>query len=543
VGLLAGRLVAAPAERLGRRLIRGGRLTLGLATISISRRPGSRAMVALLTVAFGLFGFALTVTDTAEQAWQERAHVETGASRVLSVVPVPPTRLMNAVASVDPEGRFAMGVALIQLPDIPPIVAVDSRRLANVANWPTGPGQPTVSDAAAALRPQDPISKFIRAKELHIPLTLNSIGDNSTARLELDLVKPTGERLNPITNALTPGSGVYAVTTPDCAERDCRFTGLAVSLAAFGRQEVSITIGDIRNEKDEIVLSRQELTNLQGWVQRKDTTGRPTGDLSASTEGLTIKANSPIAVDLRIWTRSIPEPLPLLSSGSVPEGLAEVGSTVAVQQTLRVAMLPRVGDNGILVDLQYADISILPRAQAQSTEVWLSADAPADIAQRLNGAGLTVQQDISELDRLDLFSRQAPALALGFLWLAALAAILLTAAGLIVSSILDRARRSEDLSALVPQGLSRRTVRGSAVLGKSLLALIAVVAGLGATAAAWAVARGVVPVYTTAVAAIPLPSWPDPEVGNGYLAAFVFLLGTCWLAARVARREGDGSVQ
>ena len=79
IGLLAGRLVAAPAERLGRRLIRRGRLAFGLATIAVARRSGSRAMVALLTVAFGLFGFALTVTDTASQAWEERAHVETGA--------------------------------------------------------------------------------------------------------------------------------------------------------------------------------------------------------------------------------------------------------------------------------------------------------------------------------------------------------------------------------------------------------------------------------------------------------------------------------
>ena len=278
-------------------------------------------------------------------------------------------------------------------------------------------------------------------------------------------------------------------------------------------------------------------------MQRKDTTGRPTADLSAGAGGLTIETDSPIAVDLRIWTRSVPEPMPLLSTGQVPAGFAAVGSTVAVQQALAAPMLPRVGDNGIMVDLQYAELSIMQRAEAQQSEVWLSADAPADIVQRIGNAGLTVQEDIRESDRLDLFSRQAPALALGFLWLAALAAILLTAAGLIVAAILDRSRRAEDLSALLPHGLSRRTARGSAVLGRAFLVLISVVAGAAATAAAWFVARGVVPVYTTAVAEIPLPAWPDPSVGNAYLAALVFLLGTCWLAARVARRESEGTVQ
>ncbi len=543
IGLLAGRLVAAPAERLGRRLIRRGRLSLGLATISVSRRPGSRAMVALLTVAFGLFGFALTVTDTAQQAWRERAHIETGASRVLSVAPVPPARLMDAVKAVDPQGQFAMGVAVVQLPDMPPILAVDSSRLTKVVNWPEGTGQASAAQAAAALRPREPVTKLIQGRALQIPITLNDIGPNSTARVELDLIKPTGERLTPITSSIQLGSGVYEVTTPDCADRACRFTGIAISLAAFGRQKVSLTVGDITNDKGEVVMSKQELANLEGWVQRKDTTGRPTADLRASADGLTISADSPVTVDLRIWTRSVPEPMPVLATGEIPEGLTAIGSTVAVQKALTTPMLPRVGDNGIVVDLGYADLSILPRVQAQRSEVWLSPDAPADMAQRLGNAGLTIQEDISEADRLALFSRQAPALALGFLWLAALAAVLLTAAGLIVSAILDRAGRSEDLTSLLPQGLKRRTARASAVLGKAFLVLIAMVAGLGVTAAAWFVARGVVPVYTTAVAAIPLPSWPAPAAGTGYLAALVFLLGTCWLAARVARRETEGTLQ
>jgi hypothetical protein len=543
IGLLAGRLVAAPAERLGRRLISRGRLAFGLATISVSRRSGSRAMVALLTVAFGLFGFALTVTDTAARAWAERAHVETGASRVLSIVPVPVTRLMNAVNMVDPQGNFAMGVAVVQLPDSPPVVAVDSTRLARVANWPSGPGQPSAAQAAATMRPQAPTMKMIQASKLYISATLNSIGDSSTARLELDMVKPNGERLNPISNALVLGDGVYEMDTPDCAEKSCRFTGLAVSLAAFGRQEVNVTISEIRDEKGNVVFERQQLTDLTTWVQRKDTTGRPTADLSAGANGLIIETDSPIAVDLRIWARSVPEPMPLLSTIEVPAGFAAVGSTVAVQQALALPMLPRVGAHGIMVDLQYAELSIMPRAEAQRSEVWLSADAPADIVQRMGSAGLVVQEDIRESDRLELFSRQAPALALGFLRLAALAAILLTAAGLIVAAILDRSRRTEDLSALLPHGLSRRTARGSAVLGKAFLVLISVVAGAAATAAAWFVAREVVPVYTTAVAEIPLPTWPDPTVGNAYLAALVFLLGTCWVAARVARREGEGTVQ
>ncbi|GIH08046.1 hypothetical protein Rhe02_61130 [Rhizocola hellebori] len=543
IGMLAGRLVAAPAERLGRRLIRGGRLALGLATISVSRRPGSRAMVALLTVAFGLFGFALTVTDTAARAWEERAHVETGAYRVLSIVPVPAARLMDAVKAVDPQGNFAMAAATVQLPDAPPVVAVDSTRLARVANWPAGPGQPTAAQAAATMRPQEPVTKLVRGNSLFIPLTLNNIGDNSTARLELDMIKPNGERLNPITSAIQPGTAIYEVTTPDCAQKACRFTGMAVSLAAFGRQQVSVTVGEIRNESGEVVVDRGQLTDLTGWVQRKDTAGKPTGDLSAAGNGLTIEANSPIAVDLRIWVRSVPEPMPLLSTGDVPEGFAAVGSTVSVQRALATPMLPRLGDNGIMLDLRYAELSIMPRAEAQRSEVWLSADAPEDILQRIGSAGLTIQEDIRESDRLELFSRQAPALALGFLRLAALAAILLTAAGLIVAAILDRSRRAEDLSALLPHGLSRRTARGSAVLGRAFLVLISVVAGAIATAAAWLVAREVVPVYTTAVAAIPLPTWPDPTVGNGYLAAFVFLLGTCWVAARVARREGEGTVQ
>ncbi len=71
-GLLAGRLALRPTEHIGRWFVRRGWLTAGLGALAIARRPGSRAIVALLTVGVGMLGFALTAADTAQQACARR---------------------------------------------------------------------------------------------------------------------------------------------------------------------------------------------------------------------------------------------------------------------------------------------------------------------------------------------------------------------------------------------------------------------------------------------------------------------------------------
>src|SRR6266540_1921008 len=106
-GLLVALVAQRSAATVGRRALRRGRLTRGLAALQFARRPGGRRLVALVAIAVGLLGYAVASADLARQAWADRAAVELGAATVLVVQgEVPVRELLGAVAAVDPSGGF-----------------------------------------------------------------------------------------------------------------------------------------------------------------------------------------------------------------------------------------------------------------------------------------------------------------------------------------------------------------------------------------------------------------------------------------------------
>ncbi|WP_162908007.1 FtsX-like permease family protein [Allorhizocola rhizosphaerae] len=533
-GLLAGRLALRPTEHIGRWFVGRGWLTAGLGALAIARRPGSRAIVALLTVGLGMLGFALTAADTAQQAWAMRARVETGAPQVLTVLPVSGARLLDGVRTVDPDGRFAMGVARVQLANMPPVLAVDSTRVSTVAYWPG-----FAERAESLLRPQEPDVLRMRGERLDMAVNVQEMAPGTTARIELNLVKANGDRTAVITDELRVGSGWYQMKTLGCEERPCRLAGMTVNVS--GPQRIRLTLGEIRNEAGEVVLDRAAMGDVKRWLQSVASAANPIGELESTPEGLGVRADSGVPVDLHLRPRSAPGPMPAVAAGDLPRQLTVVGGSVPLVLAEGADLLPRLGNKGLLLDLEYADLAMNLRAELLMPEVWLSADAPADVTERLLAAGVVVQGRVTTDDRHEMFSRQAPALALRFQRLAAVAAMMLAALGLIVAAMLDRTRSGLDLSVMVPHGLSKTSVRIGALLGRWALIVIAAFAGAVAALAAWLVARPVIPVYTVDVPTIPLPQWPGPPVAWFAVAALAFLLSTGWVAAQFSRGTVEGA--
>ncbi|WP_186315540.1 FtsX-like permease family protein [Catellatospora sichuanensis] len=536
LGLVAARAIGVPAERLGRRALRRGRLRTGLAALTLARGGGTHWVVVLLTVVFGLLGFALSARDVAAQAWHERAQVQVGAARVLQVESLPAASLLHAVRTADPAGRYAMAAMRVNVNSETKLLAVDSSRFAAVALWPDAYGATTPAEVARQLRPAEVTPLALTAAEVEITVTLDRIEPGAKAGLTLRLVGTGGAQSSVRVDKLLPGTHAYRVATPACAAGPCQVRQLLVDLFTPKRYLVDLTVGDLRDPTGKTVLTGAELAGHH-WRLPQTSAARPVPEMAPAAGGLRVWVDNVLTPDMRASADPAPDPLPLVAAGELPPELLGAGGTVRVPITRAgtLPLVPRYGAHGALVDLQYADLRVGGEGDAQEPEVWLSADAPADLVKRLEANGLKVLGERDAAGQLHLYQEQAPALALLFLAAAALTGVLFAAGGLLITAVLERGRADGGLAVLRGQGVRERVLRDADLGGRFALVLAGTVIGLLAAVLSWALARGVLPVFGDGGTAVPPPDLPGPLVAAPIAAALLVLLTTCLLATRVAR--------
>jgi len=236
-------------------------------------------------------------------------------------------------------------------------------------------------------------------------------------------------------------------------------------------------------------------------------------------------------------------PVPVVATGGLAsDGSLESldGSPVPATVVTPVAMLPRLGASGVLVDLEYLERTDLFAPRRDQGEVWLGPAAPADAAERLRKAGLAVSGVTGVEASLRALGRQGTTLALQFHLAAALFGIALALGGLGLVATVDRRRRAEDLSALRRQGLSRRAVDQAALWGYLSIVLIAAVAGLLAAGVAWLVSGDHLPVFTDSLDAVRPPRWPGATVLLPWAGAGAVMVVGSVVAAWALRRAARG---
>jgi hypothetical protein len=180
------------------------------------------------------------------------------------------------------------------------------------------------------------------------------------------------------------------------------------------------------------------------------------------------------------------------------------------REAVRTVAMPRLGSVGIMVDLDYLQRAAMYTGRTGQAEVWLSASAPADAAERLRRAGLPVSGSLSVATSRAALARQGPALALHFHLAAAVFGILLPVGSLGFVAASDRRRQADDLAALRRQGLRRRFVRRAALWGYLSTVLLAGLAGLGAAAVAWLAAGDRLPIFSDDTSVLRTARWPEP---------------------------------
>ncbi|MFC0530039.1 hypothetical protein [Phytohabitans kaempferiae] len=532
IALVAARLLMPLAGRLGARALRRGRLGVALGALHVARRPGSHRLFVLLAVAASLLGFAAMAVDVAARSRAERAVVETGADRVLTLMPVDAGRLLAAVREIDPEGRYAM--AATELPGAGPagipMLAVDTTRLERVGVWRPEFGA-SPGEVSGLLRPVTPEPYVLRGTRLDV--TLDNPGQSEgQLRVAVSLRPLDGSTaIRRTFGVLDAGERTYSTLIDECAA-GCRLLGFDAIYARSGSETTSVVIREVGS-----LVSTADLA-AGGWK------GLAPGDVEPVPRGLTVTA---VATGARqeTWALApdVPSPLPVVAVGDLPERFTVPGLDAdqpPYEVVGQLTGMPRLGSRGVLTDLDYLERQTLSGTSLPEPQVWLHPDAPADIADRLAEEGLVVEADGTVDEARALLDRQAPALAIWFHLMAAGFAVLLGLGGLALMAAVDRRRSTEDMRALRVQGLPGRAVGRAALWSYLPVVVAALVTGAVAAVVAWWLAGSYLPVFVDDSLVLALPRWPSPAAAALPAGLAVVGFATAAVAVAVALRRSAG---
>ena len=546
LALLFARLLRAATDRAGGAAVRQGRLRAGLAAVQMSRQSGTDRVFALVATSVALLALAggSLVAGRADRA--ARAEVELGADRVLSVRAPTRTALLSAVRRADPGGRAAMA-AVVELDSIPPVLTVDSDRLAAVARWRPEYGRVTaLAEAMRAARVPAPLPVTGARLELRVR-NGRAVPAQITAVLQHE---GTGAVVEAVFHDVRPGESAATATARGCTVAPgCRLVRWQVSVPVI-RDGRPITLLGLRQRgPDAEIAGPAALGDVTRWYPD---VGGVALQLVAGRNGLTMTAPDPgeaVAGD-KVYAADAPRPLPVVLAGRAPAewrfadaassrfGVQPVPVTVAGAAT----MLPVVGRQGVMADLDAVRRNAADAEPGGDFQVWLAAGAPPSIVDDLHAAGLTVNADRSAAGREAQLAERGEVVGARFGLLTAIAALLIAAAAIAVSAAADRDPVAEQFRALRVQGLTERTAVAAGYAGTVVPVAAALAAGVMA-----------------AVLAVPITGLAAPPFGDGWrlvaapaalgaapltvaaLAAAVVLALTTWAAARpLAHRLRDG---
>ncbi|WP_436520367.1 FtsX-like permease family protein [Actinoplanes sp. HUAS TT8] len=542
VAVLVARLLIRAADRGGGAALRTGHLRVGLTAVRMSRLAGLDRVFALLAIAVALLVTTSGATAADRSAHTVRAESELGAARVLTVSAENWTVLQHAVATADPQGRYAMAAAVDRQAN-PPVLAVDTARLAAVGAW-----RPEYGPRPRPPARSDPVPPVTGRQ-----LVLTARNDRGV-RADIDLVllnENTGGRVQ-VAFDLGP-SGEQTVTVPVAGcDGGCRLVRwqIPAQLGPDGKPiPKPIVLRSLTQRgPDAALLGTDRLTDTTRW---RTVAGDGGLELSAGPRGLAVgppRGASRSESD-RLYAVDTALPLPLLLAGPAPipwrfgePGLTVTGAgPVPSRVTATVPALPVLGAAGLLTDFDALRRLAGEADPTGVTQVWLTADAPGPVVDRLRAAGLTVLADETAADRAARTPGRGTAPAGTFTVFCAVIALLTAAAATAVAASVDRAPQRAAATALRVQGLPARTLAGTRYLGPFALVGAAVLGGVLAASVARRVAGEPDSFFADGWRLLPPPEvlgW-GPLLISG-LAAMLCLSALAGLIAVSDRTSRDG---
>ncbi|GAA2760231.1 hypothetical protein [Actinopolymorpha rutila] len=576
VALVAAWGVPPLANSLTLRARQAGRPAMALIAALTARRPETHRLFALVVVAIALVTTAFVGWDTTSRTQVQRAALELGADRVLTVDADDPAQLMAAVRAADPSGKYAM--AVVDQPGEstgdPSVLAMDTTRLSVVTGWRKEyGGAPAI--VAAALRPSAPHPVTLRTGRLVVDASGQDPGGEPLhLRVRLRTAKD-GKPVDAIVGPLTGTRKAYSADVRTCAA-GCRLVGVQVlgdrradgatgsvadptgvgyepatagarvDLYPAGGGSTAGAAGTGVRATDAAVTERSSLPAAllaapERW--RPAVGPRDLGPtIAAGKDSLRLTVSQPpenVPLDRNDWAfvADTPVLLPALVAGWRPDPAEETrliplpGAAVPAQIVRTGSLVPRHDKVGTIVDLTYAERLVpFPLAGSGFPQVWLSADAPASVVASLHDHGLTTLREESMSTRLTQLRAEGSAVGVRFQVAVALVGLLLAAGAVLIDAARERPGRAAELAALRAQGVDARAIRAVGYGSLGTLVGTAAVIGLAAGVAGAAVDRILYPGFVDGWNVLPTVDTRGYPVLAAALAAVV-VLGTVVVAS------------
>lgn len=566
IALVAAWAVPPFAAWVAARARRSGRLATALVAAVVARRPETHRLFALVVVAVALVATAFVGWDTAARMQWQRAALEVGGHRVITVDAEDAAQLLAGVRAVDPDGTQAM--AVVEQPvgddvtsevDVPTL-AVDSTRLALVAGWRDEYGG-DVEAVAAALRPTDPRSVVLRSNRISLRAAgTDPAGTSVSLRIRLR-VQASGKPVDVVVGPLTDELRSYTTDISSCSA-GCRLVGVQV-LGPAQRSEGGASASDPdavghlpASPGTQVVIAADEEaergSTIPAAVLAEPTRWRPGlgprdlgPGISAGEDGLHLRVSEvpdDAPVDRSDWAFvvDVPAPLPVIVAGWRPDPSEELripplpGAAVPSEVVRRARLMPRGGKSGTLVDLTYAERLVpFPITEGERYEVWLSPTASPSIVAELREVGLTPLREESIPERVDQLAAQGSAVAVRFQTAVALVGLALATGAVLMDAARERPARAAELAALHAQGLGLKVVRVVGYGGFAAIVGTAVVVGLGAGLVGAGIARVLYPGFVDGWNVVPTIAIQPHPVATA-AAVTVVALGSAVAAAGAA---------
>ena len=576
VGVGALRLVALLASRSARRPPRS--LAALLVTRRLGRTPSVLTAAVLVCLGVAVTGWAGQVAVTADRLQGDRARASVGASTALTVSVRDDVDFVEAVRAADPEGDRAMAVDVLRRGQgVGRIVAVDTARLGAVSAWSAAWSDAgTPERLAELLSPPVADSFVLTGSSVSLDVTgVTTIAPKGLtvedfptdlADVSLRLVVQADDGWHTVDLGDPRDGTVTSVPGRFPCETGCRVVWLGATSSratapAFG---VALTVTGISTD--------QEATaDTAGWLAAdrwRDRVGDELDPTRPATTTILDGAGADGAPGLALTfldqqggnTASIapldaPEPLPAVVADGTETtpfagvrdgvvGLAPDLSSRLLADVGHARILPRIGGEGVLVDLPLLDRVSDAGASEAEHEVWLaplSSAEEARVVSALSDRGVDVVATRTLQEATDRYRHASPTRASSLALVVGAAALLLTLAATVAARVVSAPSRRGDRAALETAGVPRRLLRRATALEVFLPPAVGTVLGGAAGLVAYLLTVSRLPLVVGSGRTPPpdlVPSWgPLVLLVVGTLA---LLAGVAGVAGRVELRRGRG---
>jgi len=549
--VVALRLLPFLARRLALWTRDSRRLATFLTVRQLLRRPAEARAVLLVAVAVSIAAFALTTWADSAHNRSLRALNSTGADTVLFVRPGASVHdLRAAVDRADPGGH-SMAVAYTNADRLPPLIAVDTARFASVGAWVPGNSPAPLSSVLHRLGARvAPVTVTGTRLRLRVDLIRHP---SQAVQLAVKLSEPDDNQAVRTVAPVVPGIGSYDISLPSACANGCRITALGltantlVNLETFGTQvsEIDAVIGAS-------VRSGGGWRPVMSFGDHARWRGDGQGPVAIRTAG------SALSLDVKQvpgsdWPSAVSAAIPTVIPAAVASAQAAVEEgnqihsveavgldrqAVFVDGVFRAVTLPQVGRGGVMVGFETALAAMAhPAATTTHYEVWLSSNAPSDMAARLARQHVYVQRAIHSATYRSALDHSGPAFADSLFLLSALAATVLAIGATAVGRVLSVRRRGYELAALEAVGVSPRTLRRATAAEQGSVFGIGLLIGLAAGLVGSQLALPSTPVFVDTSTGPPLVlGLPWALLGALTVGMVVVFVGVSIGTARVVER-------